>query len=89
LRLAVVKSRANNSDRTVARKGRSQKTTRQLQGTGAARKRIGHAARFDVIPCSLCGGLIDLMAEDCRPMVEEAKTRFAAVPAQSGSKQTA
>ena len=27
----------------------------------------------DVIPCSLCGGLIDLSAENCRPHVEQAK----------------
>jgi len=42
---------------------------------------IERLARFDVIPCSLCGGLIDLMAEDCRPLVEQAKARFADMPA--------
>lgn len=32
----------------------------------------------DVIPCSLCAGLIDLNAEDCRPLVNQAKTILAA-----------
>jgi hypothetical protein len=27
----------------------------------------------DVIPCSLCGGLIDLSVEKCRPLVEQAR----------------
>lgn len=27
----------------------------------------------DVIPCSLCGGLIDLSAENCRSLVEQAR----------------
>jgi hypothetical protein len=27
----------------------------------------------DVIPCSICGGLIDLAADDCRPIVEALK----------------
>jgi hypothetical protein len=27
----------------------------------------------DVIPCSLCLGLIDLSAEDCKPLVAKAK----------------
>ena len=30
-------------------------------------------AENDVIPCSLCGGLIDLSADDCRAAVMEAK----------------
>jgi endogenous inhibitor of DNA gyrase (YacG/DUF329 family) len=30
-------------------------------------------AQNDVIPCSLCGGLIDLAADDCRAAVAEAK----------------
>lgn len=28
----------------------------------------------DVIPCSLCGGLIDLRAENCKDAVAKAKT---------------
>lgn len=31
----------------------------------------------DVIPCSLCGGLIDLSADNCRPLVEQAKAHGA------------
>ncbi len=31
----------------------------------------------DVIPCSLCGGLMDLAAEDCRPLVERARRHVA------------
>jgi hypothetical protein len=27
----------------------------------------------EVIPCSLCGGLMDLSADNCRPLVEQAK----------------
>ena len=27
----------------------------------------------DVIPCSICGGLIDLSADNCRPLVAQAK----------------
>ena len=30
-------------------------------------------ANNDVIMCSICGGLIDLSAEACRPMVEQAR----------------
>lgn len=29
----------------------------------------------DVIPCSICGGLIDLSAENCRPLVALAKAQ--------------
>ena len=50
---------------------------------------IERLARFDVIPCSLCGGLIDLVSEDCRPVVEQAKALLAAVPAQSEPKPSA
>ena len=32
----------------------------------------------DVIPCSLCGGLIDLSDESCRTIVGDAKRRFKA-----------
>ncbi len=35
---------------------------------------IERVATNDVIPCSLCGGLIDLAAEDCRALVEKAKS---------------
>jgi hypothetical protein len=38
---------------------------------------IRRVARLDVIPCSLCGGLIDLAANDCRPAVAQAKARMA------------
>jgi hypothetical protein len=31
----------------------------------------------DVIPCSLCAGLIDLNAENCRPLVEQARAILA------------
>jgi len=34
-------------------------------------------ANNDVIPCSLCGGLIDLSAEVCRLLVEQAKANVA------------
>ena len=37
---------------------------------------IERLARLEVIPCSLCGGLIDLTAEDCRPVAEQAKARL-------------
>ena len=30
----------------------------------------------DVIPCSLCGGLIDLSDESCAAIVSDAKQRF-------------
>jgi hypothetical protein len=32
----------------------------------------------DILPCSLCGGLIDLAADDCRPVVERAKALLSA-----------
>jgi hypothetical protein len=32
----------------------------------------------DVIPCSICGGLMDLSTEECRPLVEQARTYAAA-----------
>jgi endogenous inhibitor of DNA gyrase (YacG/DUF329 family) len=31
----------------------------------------------DVIPCSLCAGLIDLNADDCQPVVVQAKAILA------------
>ncbi len=31
----------------------------------------------DVIPCSLCGGLMDLSSEDCRMIVEKARAHGA------------
>jgi hypothetical protein len=34
-------------------------------------------ANNDVIMCSLCGGLIDLSVEECRPLVEQAKAAVA------------
>jgi hypothetical protein len=37
---------------------------------------IDRVAALDVIPCSLCGGLIDLSASDCRSAVELAKARL-------------
>lgn len=40
-----------------------------------SREPIGRLLDNDAIPCSLCGGLIDLAAEDCRPLVEQAKTQ--------------
>jgi hypothetical protein len=30
--------------------------------------------QIDVIPCSLCGGLIDLSVDDCKSIVDDAKT---------------
>ena len=30
----------------------------------------------DVIPCAWCAGLIDLSADDCRPVVEQARARL-------------
>lgn len=30
----------------------------------------------DVIPCSLCAGLIDLNAENCRPLVDRARAHY-------------
>jgi hypothetical protein len=44
---------------------------------------IERVASNDVIPCSLCGGLIDLTADDCRPLVEQAKAWVASVPRNS------
>jgi hypothetical protein len=38
---------------------------------------VARVANNDIIPCSLCGGLIDLAAEDCRSLVEQAKARIA------------
>ena len=38
---------------------------------------IERLARFEVIPCSLCGGLIDLTTDDCRLVAEQAKARVA------------
>jgi hypothetical protein len=38
---------------------------------------VRRIASNDIIPCSLCGGLIDLAAEDCRSLVEQAKARIA------------
>jgi hypothetical protein len=46
---------------------------------------IARVASYDVIPCSLCGGLIDLTAEDCRALVEQAKARIANTAAQPQS----
>jgi hypothetical protein len=40
------------------------------QGTAEPVQRV---ATIDVIPCSLCGGLIDLSAQDCSAAVEQAK----------------
>jgi predicted RNA-binding Zn-ribbon protein involved in translation (DUF1610 family) len=34
---------------------------------------IDRVAKQDAIPCSLCGGLIDLSAEDCREAVAQAR----------------
>jgi endogenous inhibitor of DNA gyrase (YacG/DUF329 family) len=38
---------------------------------------VHRVATNDVIPCSLCGGLIDLSAADCQVAVAEAKSRMA------------
>jgi len=38
---------------------------------------IEHVATNDIIPCSLCGGLIDLTAENCRMLVQQAKAQIA------------
>ena len=40
-------------------------------------ERVQHLIQNDVIPCSICGGLIDLSAPECRPLVERAKGRSA------------
>ena len=34
---------------------------------------IARIVENDVIPCSLCMGLIDLTAEECRPIIEDAR----------------
>jgi uncharacterized Zn finger protein len=34
---------------------------------------IERVVHNDVIPCSLCGGLVDLSADDCKPIVSNAK----------------
>jgi hypothetical protein len=41
---------------------------------------IAHVVELDVIPCSLCGGLIDLAAENCQPIVKRAKLQLASAP---------
>jgi uncharacterized Zn finger protein len=41
---------------------------------------IERVATNDIIPCSLCGGLIDLTAENCRLLVHQAKARIANSP---------
>ena len=38
---------------------------------------VQRVAMIDVLPCSLCGGLIDLSASDCQAIVEQAKARIA------------
>ena len=38
---------------------------------------VHRVATNDVVPCSLCGGLIDLSIEDCRAAVAQAKARLA------------
>jgi hypothetical protein len=38
---------------------------------------VRRVATLDVIPCSLCGGLIDLSAKECRAVVGQAKARLA------------
>ena len=38
---------------------------------------VERLATFDVIPCSLCGGLIDLTSEDCQAQVKQAKASVA------------
>ena len=38
---------------------------------------IDRVATIDVIPCSLCGGLIDLSVKVCQPAVEQARARLA------------
>jgi hypothetical protein len=50
---------------------------------------VERVAGNDVIPCSLCGGLIDLTAEECRPLVEQAKARLAGASAQPGQGRSA
>ena len=35
---------------------------------------IERVVQNDVIPCSLCGGLIDLSADDCKSIVNNAKS---------------
>jgi hypothetical protein len=43
---------------------------------------VHRVATIDVILCSLCGGLIDLSAGDCRSAVEQAKVLLAGRGAQ-------
>lgn len=38
---------------------------------------LEHVRDLEVIPCSICGGLIDLSAENCRTIVEHAKSQTA------------
>jgi len=38
---------------------------------------IEHVATNDIIPCSLCGGLIDLTADNCRTLVQQTKAQIA------------
>jgi predicted RNA-binding Zn-ribbon protein involved in translation (DUF1610 family) len=38
---------------------------------------VERVREHDVIPCSICGGLIDLSAEDCRRQVELVRGRRA------------
>ena len=45
-------------------------------GQGAVEP-VQRVATIDMIPCSLCGGLIDLSASDCQAIVEQAKARIA------------
>lgn len=37
---------------------------------------IERVVQNDVIPCSLCGGLIDLSADDCKSIVSKAKIQW-------------
>ena len=41
---------------------------------GLSPEPIQRIVHNDVIPCSLCGGLIDLSADDCKPIVSNAKS---------------
>ena len=41
---------------------------------------IGRVAENDVIPCSLCAGLIDLTVDDCRPAVSDARRLLQSSP---------
>jgi len=33
----------------------------------------GRLVENDILPCAWCAGLIDLAADDCRPIVEQAR----------------